>query len=238
MYRSAVVTSMLIPQSDGHTTRPVADYLSDFEYLVATGLPIVVYVAPSLAGQVRGPNVTVVPTTLEDLPLWRAMQGVELRLPAARNPVKDTADYLALVNSKTELVRRTIDTIGADATHAFIDFGLFHIIRDKQRAQHRIRALRETYVELVTLPGCTHDVSHHLDRVNWRFCGGFFYGPTAAMRTFAEQHQKRALALLPTLSWEVNVWAWMERHGELACRWYKADHNDSIFDFPEIFPPR
>lgn len=228
---------MLIPQSDGHTTRPIAEYLAHFDYLVATGLPIVAYVAPSLAGQIRAPNVTVVPTDLKDLPLWRAMQGMELRLPATRNPGKDTADFLALQNSKTELVRRTIAMMDADATHAYVDFGIFHIIRDKQRAQNRLRALGATYAKLVTLPGIAHDVSDYVDRVNWRFCGGFFYGSAAAMLTFSKLHQTRARALLPTLSWEVNVWAWMERHGEFACQWYKGDHNDSIFDFPEICPP-
>lgn len=237
MYRSTVITSMLIPQSDGHMTRPIGEYLSHFKHLVATGLPIILYVAPSLVEEVRAPNVTVVPTTLEDLPLWRAIQGMELRLPAIRDPVKDTADYLALVNSKTELVRRTIAMTDADATHAFVDFGIFHVIRDRQLAQNRLRALGATYAELVTMPGITHDASDDVNCVNWRFCGGFFYGPAAAMRTFAELHQKRARALLPTLSWEVNVWAWMERHGELACQWYQAGHNDSIFDYPVIAPP-
>ena len=237
MNQSTVITSMLIQQSDGNMTHPVAAYLEHFEHLVATGLPIIVYLAPSLAGRVRASNVTVIPTALEDLPLWRDMQGMDLRLPANRNPVKDTADYLAMVNSKTELVRRTIAMTDADAMHAFVDFGIFHVIRDKARAQNRIRAISGTYAELVTLPGCAREVSDYIDRVNWRFCGGFFYGPAAAMRTFANLHQQRARTLLPTLSWEVNTWAWMECHGELACQWYQADQDDSIFNFPEICPP-
>jgi len=237
MNQPTIITSMLIARSDGRMTHPVMTYLAHFEHLVATGLPIVVYLEPSLVGSVRASNVTVIPTSLEDLPLWRDMQGMELRLPADRNPVKDTADYLALINSKTELVRRTIAMTDVDAMHAFVDFGIFHVIRDKARAQNRIRAIDATYAELVTLPGCTRQISDYLDRINWRFCGGFFYGPAAAMRTFANLHQRRARTLLPTLSWEVNIWAWMERHGELACQWYQADHDDSIFDFPEICPP-
>ena len=237
MDRSTIISTMLIPQSDGHTTRPLAEYFSHFEHLVATGLPIVAYVAPALAGQVRGPNVTVVPTTLKDLPLWRETQGMEIRLPAIRNLSKDTADYLVLVNSKTELMRRTIARTDPDATHAFVDFGIFHVIRDRRQAQNRLRALAATYAEVVTLPGISRDVSDELDRVNWRFCGGFFYGPADAMLTFAELHQQRARALLPMLSWEVNIWASMERHRELACQWYQAGHDDSIFDYPVICPP-
>lgn len=235
MNRPTVITSMLIPQSDGRMTRPIAEYLSHFEHLAATGLLIVVYAAPSLAGQIHGPNVAVIPTTLEDLPLWRELQTMEPRLPATRNLAKDTADYLALQNSKTELVRRTIAITEADAdsTHAFVDFGIFHFIRDAERAQQRLRALGAVTADLVTLPGCTLDVSDDLDRVNWRFCGSLFFGTATAMQAFAELHQKRARTLLPALSWEVNVWAWMERHGELACRWYQADHNDTIFDFPD-----
>lgn len=237
MNRPTVITTMLIPQSDGQTTRPIAEYLTHFEHLAASGLPIVAYVAPSLAGQVRAPNVTVVPTSLEDLPLWRAMQGMEILLPAIRNPVKDTADYLALVNSKTELVRRTIAMTDADATHAFVDFGIFHVIRDTPLAQNRLRALGATYAKTVTLPGISRDLSDQFDNVNWRFCGGFFYGSSNAMATFAERHQNRVRAMLPTLTWEVNVWASIEWHGAFSCQWYQAGWDDSIFDYPVISPP-
>ena len=59
MYRSTVITSMLIPQSDGHMTRPIGEYLSHFKHLVATGLPIILYVAPSLVEEVRAPNAAI-----------------------------------------------------------------------------------------------------------------------------------------------------------------------------------
>lgn len=232
-----VITTMLIPQSDGNLTRPLEEYLAHFEHLVATDLPIVLYLAPSLVGRIHASNVTVVPTALQDLPLWRDLQGRELRLPAVRNMSKDTADYFALVNSKTELVRRTIASTDAAAMHAFVDFGIFHIIRDPERAQNRLRALADTFAPVLTLAGIYRDLDDYFDTVNWRFCGGFFYGSATAMGKFADLHQKRVRALFPTLSWEVNVWAWMERHQELACQWYQAGHDDSIFDFPEICAP-
>ena len=132
---STVFTTMLIRQSDGGMTRPVAVYLEHFEKLAATGLPIVLYLDRSLTTQRFAANVTVVPTSIRDLDLWQAVHHRSLQLPSVRNAIKDTADYLTIINAKTELLRRTI-AMGLPATHhAFIDFGLFHVVRDTPTAQ-------------------------------------------------------------------------------------------------------
>ena len=228
--QSTVFTTMLIRQSGGGTTRPVADYLELFEKLAATGLPIVLYLDRALTGRRFAANVTVVPTSIDDLDLWQALHQLSVQLPAVRNAGKDTADYLTIINAKTELLQRTI-AMGLAATHhAFIDCGLFHVIRDTPRAQERLRSIARLEPDEILVPGCWPERGDFLHAVNWRFCGGFLVGPAAKIAAFAALHRQAIERHLPALSWEVNYWAWMEAHQAFACRWIHADHDDSILD--------
>jgi hypothetical protein len=228
--RNTVFTTMLICQSDGRMTRPLADYMEHFEKIAATGLPIVLYLDRSLTSARFAANVTVVPTSIQDLELWQAVQNVSIQLPSIRNAVKDSADYLTIINAKTELVRRTIAMDLAATHHAFIDFGLFHVIRDTVRAQERLRSIAQGLPDEILMPGCFSDKGDYLDAVNWHFCGGLFVGPAGKMAAFAAQHRLAIEHNLPLLSWEVNYWAWMEVHQQFECRWLQADHDDSIVD--------
>ncbi|MEQ1841550.1 MAG: hypothetical protein ABL994_14170, partial [Verrucomicrobiales bacterium] len=187
---SPVITTMLILQSDGRMTRPFAEYRAHFDKLVATGLPIVLYLDRSLPEETFPSTVSVIPISIEELTLWKETRGLDLQIPATRNPIKDTADYIIIVNSKTELVRRTIALGLPGNQHLFIDFGLFRLIRNTHRAQEQIRALVQHPSEEVVIPGCWSTQGDYLNPVNWRFCGGFFYGSTAALLEFAEANQQ------------------------------------------------
>jgi len=228
----AVLTTALVLQRDGRATYPVEAYLSAFHRLVACGLPIVLYLDPVLVGRPFPPQVTVLPQALEDLPAWQATRGLDVLLPAHRNEVKDTLDYLAIINSKPGLVARTVAMRPSAALHAWVDFGLFHVIRDDATAHRRLRSLSVTTPDdRLVLPGCTAASHDDWRKVDWRFCGGFFYGSTDAVLRFARLHERAFHALLPAVTWEVNLWARLEKHHAWDCRWYAADHDDRILDF-------
>jgi hypothetical protein len=228
----AVLTTALVLQRDGRATRPVVAYFAAFDRLAACGLPIVLYLDPAFAGRPFPPHVTVVPQSLEDLPLWRATRGLDVVLPPHRNECKDTLDYLAIVNSKPGLVARTVAMHPAAALHAWVDFGLFHVIRDDATAHRRLRSLPVTAPDdRVVLPGCTAASHGDWRAIDWRFWGGFFHGSTDAVLRFAHLHEQAFHALLPAVTWEVNLWARLEKVHAWDCRWYAADHDDRILDF-------
>lgn len=231
-----VITSMLIQQGDRRLTRPLDDYLGQFDKLVATNLPIVLYLDRSLVGLVNAPNVTVVPTSIQDLAIWQHFAGKSLQLPSHRNEAKDTRDYLTIVNAKTELVLRTIAAHPEATRHAFVDFGLFHVILDTVLAQNRLLALAESPDLPISLPGIWTEPVSQSDSVAWRFCGGVFFGNMSEVAAFAELHQRTVREMAPRLTWEVNVWATMEAELGFRPRWLPAGHNDSILATPEISP--
>jgi hypothetical protein len=88
------------------------------------------------------------------------------------------------------------------------------------------------------IPGCWNSGPPSFDSICWRFCGGFFIGDSESVRKFFSEYESlfKNILVIKGLAWEVNVWAWLEHIGHLNCKWFKADHNDSIIHLPkEIF---
>lgn len=214
-----------------HESRPVdkamEQHLALFHRLQSTGLRFHLFLSPDLRDRVSVQNGIIEYLSLEDLEtVRRAPQG----LPEHRNAQHDTRNFLLLMNAKTELVRRAMDSEMHTSSHfAWIDFGICHIFRTPELTLAPLRSLRLPETCLY-VPGCWDRMTTLTSHVNWRFCGGFFIGDRTSLTDFAD----RVLAVLPTLphlTWEVNTWAYLESQG-WSPTWYKADHNDSILNLP------
>jgi hypothetical protein len=105
-------------------------YLNYFKELADTEINIHLFLQPKLYDeyiQVIGERNTVFITKLEfeDLLFYKQLHGLEISLPIYRNPEKDTLDYMILINSKVEFVKRAIDTNVYNSNHfSWIDFGI------------------------------------------------------------------------------------------------------------------
>jgi hypothetical protein len=154
-----------------------------------------------------------------------------MQLPKTRNPAKDTLEFMALMNSKVEMVWRTIPLLpeGIDAV-AWIDAGICKIFKEGEDA--RVAAafdrLRTWIPHTLVMPGCWPEWPVSEDSVCWRFCGGFFALPTGlvehfhtANRTILEKWIARG-----RIAWEVNIWADMEcsKIGPKIV-WFQGDHD-------------
>jgi hypothetical protein len=171
----------------------------------------------------------------------KVLLGKCLHLPVCRHPEKDSIDYMVLQICKTEFVAAALDLEKYRSMNrlAWFDFSLARLFPPNDCLLSRLDARFCTNLPgRITLPGCW-DVYHIIDdkdlfqRVCWRFCGGFFCGDRQAIAHF---YKAVTTSLLPfveashgVLAWEVNVWAWMEKHGhQTLFQWYPGDHNDTI----------
>lgn len=193
-----------------------------FDRLAACGLPIILFLDRRLAD--RAPKRSNVRVELHDLEaLWSFQQPDGKPLPASCTPGKDTKDFLLLQNAKIDLlaVARGLDA----ASHfAWIDFGIMKVVKREEQFLERLRAIKPPD-SCVLAPGCW-DKNEPTDTVNWRFCGAFLLADRNSIPALVQKHHK-AFRRSPALTWEVNVWAAMERAGQ-KFDWYKADHDDSI----------
>ena len=110
-------------------------YLNYFKPLADTGIHIHLFLQPKLYDEYIGnigerSNIYITQLEFEDLPIYKQLCGVELDLPANRNIEKDTREFMILMNSKVEFVKRAIDQNIFNSTHfAWIDFGISKIIK-------------------------------------------------------------------------------------------------------------
>lgn len=222
------VTALINLDEDRPVDKTLDRYLELFNVLQSSGVRFHLFLSPSYRGRVALRNGIIEYLTLAELDTFRAAPP---GLPAHRTEQHDTRNFLCLMNAKTELVRRAIDSQMHETTHfAWIDFGICYMFRTPWTTLETLRAMTTLPPSCLYLPGCWESRTSSIDAVTWRFCGSFFVGDKASCLDFA----KRALEVLPTLphlTWEVNVWAHLETLGWTPT-WYKADHNDSILNVP------
>lgn len=150
------------------------------------------------------------------------------RLPRFRNPKKDTINYLCLMNCKAEMLN--IAKSYAETGHlCWIDSGIVKVTEGPVKDRLERLSLLHYPDNGVVIPGCHSNFLAKRDMVNWRFCGGIVIIPCIMTELFyllnREQDRKSSLA-----TWEVNIWALLEKEVPRIFRWYKGDHDNTIFD--------
>lgn len=216
------VTGLFHLREDRSRDRSAETRIELFRKLESSGIKLHLFTSPEyahLGGEVL---------ELDDLDAFRnAPSG----LPVHRTDYHDTRNFLAFINAKIELVVRAMKT-GTTTHYAWIDFSICHVFRDIPRTLAYLSMLGQTRLRdrCLLIPGCWGPGTF-TDRVNWRFCGGFFVGDKTSILEFDASH-RRVYQALPHLTWEVNTWARAEFPG---LTWYAADHNDSIVRIPPEF---
>jgi len=183
--------------------------------------------------------------SIEDFQMYKLLNVNKdfLQLPERRSNVKDTFNYMLLMNSKTEFLYKTIVINPFNNEYfCWFDFSLPYIFKDIERTLNEIKkhAFRNYIDSFIAIPGCwnhkVYDINFLKKQVVWRFCGGFFIGDKQSLIKFYDLSIKYFLEFLKvtnTLMWEVNYWAWLEKENYINPIWYEADHNDSIINIPQ-----
>lgn len=248
------VTAFLDIHAEGASLKSPAVRMKHFQTLVDTGIQLVVFVSEKYRNDIvdickRCKNVRI-HRTLELEDTWTYTQCLphKERMPAIRNAEKDTFEFLTLINAKVEFLEEVV-AFYRYPQFAWIDFNLWHVIRDSEAATRTLQRLAVTPLPVtphpvmplpadrVYTPGCweTSVVPYGSlgKQIAWRFCGGFFIGTAAAIGDFTELYRRMLSGILGEngMMWEVNVWARMESAGWKPI-WYAADHNDTILNVP------
>ena len=210
------------------------EYLDDYIKFVEKGFPCILFLdknLPQWAERLNTySNITVIANlSFDDLPLTTLKPKPTTKLAEHRNEVKDTYEYMILMNSKLFFLKEALKTSNSD-NFAWIDFGIRKILKQPNTAFDRLGFLKLD--DKILIPGCYDERREvNTNAVHWRFCGGLFFGKRPAIETFITLSDI-VLAGLQNLTWEVNVWALAEQLNPALFKWYKADHNDSILSFP------
>ena len=225
------VSALLNLQEERPVDKSIDRHIELFNSLQSSGIRIHLFLSPEYRGRVSIQNGIIEYIRLEDLDTYKIAPA---GLPHHRNVEHDTRNFLILMNAKSELVRRAIQSKMHSTSHyAWIDFGISHIFRTPHVANAHLLEIANTEypASSIYFPGCWDHSVTHLESVAWRFCGGFFLGDKKSLLQLNELYMNH-FAQIPKLTWEVNVWAYFEKHLGWSPTWYRADHDDSILTLP------
>ena len=176
--------------------------------------------------------------------IYQASLPFANKLPDVRNEIKDTFLFLCLMNMKIEILAKAVNLINDESdtySHfAWIDFNLPHVFkRSEDTIDYMYYLLEQQFVpNFIAASGCWNIDQHpHTDfnHVNWRFCGGFLVGNAQSimkMHELYEKHYIEAMTKQNRITWEVNMWAYLERECRLDFTWFEGNHDDSIVRMP------
>jgi hypothetical protein len=250
------VTAFLDLGEDRSQNKSVDVCFNHFNSLAKTGVNIQLFLSFSYMEAYNRickhhTNVLVEYVELSQLDTFRMIADLVPHLPSSRTEYKDTRAFLTLMNAKAELLHRAMGPEPGycsssrrhswGASHfAWIDFSIFHVIRDTEATITYITELSKKefpHERCMLVPGCWEagrNADSLFNAINWRFCGGFMLASVDAIVELNALYYKhfRSTVAERGLTWEVNFWSLLENEYGWRPQWYKADHNDSIVRVP------
>jgi len=215
--------------------------LENAKKLLDAKIPLVLYISPCYLEAIQAlypdrPFTEYRVMDLSDTETYQLLKPFEHKCPTNRHLEKDTFEFMALMNAKTEFIANVIRTNPFETgSFAWVDFSIFHVLKNTERSTQLLESLCHTLPnQPLTIPGCWNRCLPNKDNVSWRFSGGFFIGSAAACLQFYELHKKYLTSAFDGCSWEVNYWAYLEENEPgFPITWFKGQHDDSILEIPE-----
>ena len=241
------VTAFYVVKDYNNPGKSTEGYFNHFKKLVATGIPLSVYISPEYTDQLEliakeHLNVKISKVIdIKDTLTYKISNVPNIRLPENRNLLKDTFEYMVCQNSKIECIADTIEKNPFNTEQfAWIDFGIFHVIKDVEKSSNMLRKIANTHLVKDTLlfPGCWFGNYDYITNINWCFCGGFgigYKGKFIDMWNRYQTYLPKFIQKYNLMTWEVNIWTSMMTETDWIVERYVGDHNDKILQIPDQY---
>jgi len=221
--------------------------VQQFYDLAATGINIILYISDCYYEIFKDTltlytNIKIIKINdLQHFIIYKLYEQYKdvITLPSYRNTEKDTIEYMLLMNAKIEFINDAIQLNYFNNEYfAWIDFSITYIFKNKNKTLDYLKIISTyNYTDsFLKIAGCNNKINknNHYDiteRINWRFCGGFFIGDIKSLNIFYTKYVENIhifFSLYKKLVWEVNYWAWLEANDIIKPIWFLADHDDTI----------
>lgn len=155
------------------------------------------------------------------------------------NPTKDTPGYMFIQCHKTEWVKMAIeDNPFQTEQFVWIDFGIFHMIRDELNFAVTLKDLVRKRHDKVRIASCVSPDSSCPPsityQVAWFFAGSIFGGHKDTLLRFAAIMKQYVIQFMQEnnhIMWEINIWylLYQQYKNEIFAP-YGANHDLSILE--------
>ena len=226
-----LVTAFLLDRNKT-VKKSIEHYVSMFDHLAKTGIPIILFLDASLKGTVNYRNVKVVYLSLEDLAYYKFLQ--KQNVPPIFNAPRESElmDYFIIINSKTEFIMRAMD-VCPDTRFSWIDFGVSHIMENPKIALSNLWKDKYLQKGVVIAGGHSEPVRYQRELI-WRFFGGFFSGTREDIKYFHDYQTQAYEKIYPIMDLEVKLWSYAETELGFNPKWYRSSFGDGFLDFDSL----
>ena len=247
------VTAFIDLNEDRSKYRSTETRIKLFKQFANSGVAICLFVSSQyenigkdLANEFKNVKLMTI-TNLEDLEIYKLITNLNPKSPSNINKIKDTMNFIILMNCKTEFLYNILLINPFNTAHfAWIDFSIFHIINniDKTISQLQLIGYSKLKEKMLLFPCCwSHEFTKEhihsiLSSILWRFCGGFFIGDKQSihnMHNLIIDQLPNFINQNNVIVWEVNIWTWLEVKHNWKIDYYFANHNDTILDVPKEY---
>lgn len=182
--------------------------------------------------QVRAAPIKAYYNSVQDCWLYRSLKTLDKIITHSEgdNPQKNTLAYHIVQHQKFQWLAQALQHNKEAKTFIWMDYGIFHQPGvTKEVVEDFLGRVRENDL---AIPGCW-DKGQISDAFPcWRFCGSMAIVPrqyVSALNSMLKSIVFGHINFTHNVTWEINGWAVLERAGVLPIRWYKADHNETMF---------
>jgi len=239
-YNATIVTAFI--QNINHNpSRNLEEYIDFGKKLLNIPNPKIVFIDPDSYRDFfleEIPLTTFIPMKKEDIYLYHYKEELtDFHLQG--NADKDTIDYMFVQCNKTEWVTRAIELNRYKTEqYIWIDFGINHMIREKDHFENWILKMTEKRYDNVRIASCKYkgySVSYNVYRtLTWTFAGSVFGGNVDALLEFAFLAKKEILKTIrekKSIMWEINIWYLIYRQNLDFFDMYTCGHDFRILDY-------
>ena len=232
---TTIVTCYL--ESNRRPDRDTSAYVTLGRKLLACKVPLVLFMDELYMDQIEPmDHVHCIPIRQDSLELYAYKDQLTQFKVTTDAPHKDTMEYILLMCSKTEFVRKAME-VNPFQTDPFVwvDFGIRHIFQDEATFVHGIQQLHysgdQVRIGSIWNPAVQVDPSHMYTRIAWYFAGGVFGGKQSALLELDTLVKQKCIELIQQshhLMWEVNVWWLIYLEHPTLFSLYTCDHDSSL----------
>jgi hypothetical protein len=188
-------------------------------------------------------NIEYIIVDIKDLPSYSILK--DSVLPSFSSVGKDSYNFLILMISKTFFIEKAIEYNPYKTDFfSWIDFGILKIVNHNELDifSNSLKKINEYNEPKIRIPGCPFYINNireyssnilfqQKDRPCWFFCGGFFTGDKRSLLEFSKEVNNILYFLQEKkfITWEVNIWTFINFKNKNLFDVYYADHNITMF---------
>jgi hypothetical protein len=211
--------------------------------LLKASIPKIIFVDEQMYERIKdyeNENTKIILSKKSDIYLYDYIDKLENFELHTNNKYKDTIEYMFIMCSKTEMIRKAIELNHFNTDQfVWVDFGIKHVFTcSDEEFREKINRLYIQKYEKVRIASIwnPHQFGLSLDiykDLAWYFAGGVFGGEKESLLSFAKHTKEMCIDIMDqkkTIMWEVNVWFLVfSRYPDLF-HLYQSDHNNTIVD--------